>query len=167
MAAALSAFHLRIPVMHVEAGLRTGGSNMSPFPEELNRQLVSTHRRDFTSLRPPPNLENLIREDIPVEADLRHREHGHRRLQWASKIDVRFANPELQELHEGGERIVDDHRPPTGELGRGAASGSRTGVARLAEAEPETHFVSFRCTPTQRVREALTRAAARGSTTSC
>src|SRR5690606_23841625 len=39
MAAALSAFHLRIPVMHVEAGLRTG-SNLSPFPEELNRGVI-------------------------------------------------------------------------------------------------------------------------------
>ena len=42
MAAALSAFHLRIPVMHVEAGLRTGGTNLTPFPEELNRQVIST-----------------------------------------------------------------------------------------------------------------------------
>src|SRR6201995_5309506 len=42
MAAALSAFHLHIPVMHVEAGLRTGGSNLSPFPEEMNRQVIST-----------------------------------------------------------------------------------------------------------------------------
>ena len=45
MSAALSAFHLRIPVMHVEAGLRTGGNNLTPFPEELNRQLISMHRR--------------------------------------------------------------------------------------------------------------------------
>src|SRR6476661_3291452 len=42
MAAALSAFHLHIPVMHVEAGLRTGHGNLTPFPEELNRQVIST-----------------------------------------------------------------------------------------------------------------------------
>ncbi len=43
-AAALSAFYLRIPVGHVEAGLRTYEMH-SPFPEEFNRQaadLVST-----------------------------------------------------------------------------------------------------------------------------
>ena len=39
-AAALSAFYLRIPVAHVEAGLRTGIWN-SPFPEEFNRVAIS------------------------------------------------------------------------------------------------------------------------------
>ena len=38
--AALSAFYARIPVGHVEAGLRTE-SFASPFPEELNRRLTS------------------------------------------------------------------------------------------------------------------------------
>lgn len=38
-AAALSAFYLRIPVAHVEAGLRTR-NKYSPFPEELNRTLT-------------------------------------------------------------------------------------------------------------------------------
>ncbi len=37
--AALSAFYQRIPVIHLEAGLRTGNLS-SPFPEEANRQLV-------------------------------------------------------------------------------------------------------------------------------
>ena len=39
-AAALAAFHRRIPVIHVEAGLRTGDLQ-SPFPEELNRQIIA------------------------------------------------------------------------------------------------------------------------------
>jgi UDP-N-acetylglucosamine 2-epimerase (non-hydrolysing) len=39
MAGALAAFHRRIPVGHVEAGLRTGNL-MEPWPEEMNRRVV-------------------------------------------------------------------------------------------------------------------------------
>ena len=39
-AAALAAFYAKIPVGHVEAGLRTA-TIMEPFPEELNRRLTS------------------------------------------------------------------------------------------------------------------------------
>jgi UDP-N-acetylglucosamine 2-epimerase (non-hydrolysing) len=39
-AAALAAFYRRIPVGHVEAGLRTG-DRYAPFPEELNRRLIT------------------------------------------------------------------------------------------------------------------------------
>ena len=39
-AASLAAFYERIPVGHVEAGLRTGNVN-SPWPEEMNRRLTS------------------------------------------------------------------------------------------------------------------------------
>ena len=38
-AASLSAFYLKIPIGHVEAGLRTY-NKFSPFPEEMNRQLT-------------------------------------------------------------------------------------------------------------------------------
>jgi UDP-N-acetylglucosamine 2-epimerase (non-hydrolysing) len=38
-AAALAGFYARIPVAHVEAGLRSG-QRYSPFPEEINRRLV-------------------------------------------------------------------------------------------------------------------------------
>ncbi|MBN1312783.1 MAG: UDP-N-acetylglucosamine 2-epimerase (non-hydrolyzing) [Anaerolineae bacterium] len=40
MTAALAAFYLRIPVGHVEAGLRTHDI-YNPFPEEINRHLIS------------------------------------------------------------------------------------------------------------------------------
>ena len=39
MAAAMAAFYARIPVGHVEAGLRTGNMD-SPWPEEMNRSIV-------------------------------------------------------------------------------------------------------------------------------
>jgi UDP-N-acetylglucosamine 2-epimerase (non-hydrolysing) len=40
MATALAAFYERVPVVHVEAGLRTGNL-LAPWPEELNRRIVT------------------------------------------------------------------------------------------------------------------------------
>lgn len=40
MATSIASFYLKIPIAHVEAGLRTYNIN-SPFPEEMNRQVVS------------------------------------------------------------------------------------------------------------------------------
>ena len=40
MVAALAGFYQQVPVGHIEAGLRTG-SRYSPFPEEMNRHLIS------------------------------------------------------------------------------------------------------------------------------
>jgi len=41
MAAAMAAFFARVPVGHVEAGLRTWDLN-NPYPEEMNRRVIST-----------------------------------------------------------------------------------------------------------------------------
>jgi UDP-N-acetylglucosamine 2-epimerase (non-hydrolysing) len=153
MAASLSAFHMRIPVMHVEAGLRTGGNNMTPFPEELNRQVIST----IAALHFAPtsgNLQNLVREDIPVAQVFVTGNTGIDALRWASKMDVRFANPELQALVDGDSRIVvitAHRRENWGDGLRGIAAG----VARLAREQRDVEFV-LPVHPNPRVREVLT-----------
>ena len=64
MAAALSAFYQRIPVGHVEAGLRTY-NRYAPYPEEMNRML--TGRLAELHFAPTDTArENLIRESVPV-----------------------------------------------------------------------------------------------------
>lgn len=65
MAAALSAYYRKIPVDHVEAGLRSGDI-YSPWPEEVNRKLVGS----IASLHfaPTPRAaEALIHENVPGE----------------------------------------------------------------------------------------------------
>jgi UDP-N-acetylglucosamine 2-epimerase (non-hydrolysing) len=154
MAAALSAFHLRIPVMHVEAGLRTGGSNLTPFPEELNRQVIST----IAAMHFAPtsaNLQNLVRENIPVGQVFVTGNTGIDALRWSSQLEnIRFANPELQALFDGDSRIVvvtAHRRENWGDGLRGIA----TGVSRLAQAHPDVNFV-LPVHPNPRVREVLT-----------
>ena len=65
-AAALAAFYQRIPVAHVEAGLRTD-DRYSPFPEELNRRLTS-RLSDLHFAATKHAAENLWREGTPREA---------------------------------------------------------------------------------------------------
>ncbi|VAW82551.1 UDP-N-acetylglucosamine 2-epimerase [hydrothermal vent metagenome] len=62
MAASLAAFYLRIPVGHVEAGLRTYDIN-SPFPEELNRQITS-RLADFHFAPTEQARQNLLSEQV-------------------------------------------------------------------------------------------------------
>jgi len=68
MAAALAAFYARARVAHVEAGLRTGNID-SPWPEEMNRRLVT----QLASLHFPPTptaAANLAREGVAGTAQL-------------------------------------------------------------------------------------------------
>ena len=65
LAGALAGFHRRIPVGHVEAGLRSGNL-MSPFPEEMNRRVVS-QMASFHFAATEENRSNLLAEDVPSE----------------------------------------------------------------------------------------------------
>lgn len=139
MAAALSAFHLHIPVMHVEAGLRTGGPPNTPFPEEMNRQVIGC----IAGMHFAPtsaNLENLVREDVRVSQIFVTGNTGIDALQWASGLDVRFANERLNELYDSDRRVVVVTAHRRENWGDGLM-GIAEGVARLADAHPEVSFV--------------------------
>ncbi|EPR7623013.1 TPA: non-hydrolyzing UDP-N-acetylglucosamine 2-epimerase [Klebsiella michiganensis] len=62
MAASLAAFYQRIPVGHVEAGLRTGDLS-SPWPEEGNRTLTG-HLATYHFAPTETSRQNLLRENI-------------------------------------------------------------------------------------------------------
>ena len=60
--ASLAAYYKRIPVAHIEAGLRTG-NNYSPWPEEGNRRLASV-LADYHFAPTEISKANLISENI-------------------------------------------------------------------------------------------------------
>ena len=63
MAASLAAFYARVPVGHIEAGLRTRDNNY-PYPEEVNRRITSviaTHHFAPTERA----RQNLLHDGIP------------------------------------------------------------------------------------------------------
>lgn len=64
-AASLAAFHRKVKIAHVEAGLRTGDI-LSPWPEEMNRRLLTP----ITSLHFPPTArsrDNLLAEGVAAD----------------------------------------------------------------------------------------------------
>ncbi len=65
LAGAMAAYFHRIPVGHVEAGLRTDNPYL-PFPEEMNRRLTS----QLTRLHFAPTIrarDNLLKEGVPAD----------------------------------------------------------------------------------------------------
>ncbi|MGI8554953.1 MAG: non-hydrolyzing UDP-N-acetylglucosamine 2-epimerase [Pyrinomonadaceae bacterium] len=65
LAGALAGFNRKIPVAHIEAGLRSGNIS-SPFPEELNRRLVSNIAA-FHFAATERNRQNLLAERVSDE----------------------------------------------------------------------------------------------------
>jgi UDP-N-acetylglucosamine 2-epimerase (non-hydrolysing) len=62
LAGAIAAFNRKIKIGHVEAGLRSGNID-SPFPEEMNRRLIS-QISTVHFCATPKNKENLLAENI-------------------------------------------------------------------------------------------------------
>lgn len=151
-AAALAAFHLRIPVVHVEAGLRTGGLNLSPFPEELNRQLITC----IAAMHFAPtdkNEENLVRENVAASQIFVTGNTGIDALHWAAGLDVPIGDPRVAQAVEDDGRVVvvTAHRRENWD---GGLTGIAEGVARVADSHPDVRFV-LPMHPNPAVREQL------------
>lgn len=138
-AAALGAFHLRIPVAHVEAGLRTSDT-LSPFPEEANRQLVS-RLATFHFAPTFRNKSNLVREGVPFGRIFVCGNTAIDALHWAAKLKEPYGDPALEDLETDESQrviVVTAHRRENWGAGLqriGAA------VAALAERYPDVRFV--------------------------
>jgi UDP-N-acetylglucosamine 2-epimerase (non-hydrolysing) len=151
-AAALAAFHLRIPVVHVEAGLRTGGLNLSPFPEELNRQLITC----IAAMHLAPtdkNEENLVRENVAASQIFVTGNTGIDALRWAAGLDVPIRDPLVAQVVEDDGRVVvvTAHRRENWD---GGLTGIAEGVALVATSHPDVSFV-LPMHPNPAVREQL------------
>lgn len=66
LAAALAAYYLRIPVAHVEAGLRTN-DRYNPFPEEINRRFID-HLAQLHFAPTERARLNLLRESLETSS---------------------------------------------------------------------------------------------------
>ncbi len=90
---ALAAFYNQVPIAHVEAGLRTD-KKYSPFPEEMNRQMIDC-LADYFFAPTEDSKNNLLKENINEEkiivtgntvidamATTVKSEYGHPALDW-------------------------------------------------------------------------------------
>jgi len=94
--AGLAAFYQQIPVGHVEAGLRSGNI-YSPYPEEMNRMLVS-RMASIHFAATSGNRENLVGEGVSSDQIYLTGNTVIDALKMVIKEDYHFENPLLNEL---------------------------------------------------------------------
>ena len=134
--AGLAAFYEKVPVLHVEAGLRTD-DRYNPFPEEMNRrltsQLVSLH---FAPT--PRSRTNLLRDGIdPADVVVTGNTVIDALLDVVAR-GLRPQNPALELLDGRPAVLVTTHRRESwgAPMARTAAA-----VARLAKEFPDVRFL--------------------------
>ena len=108
MAAALSAFYAKIPIGHVEAGLRTF-DKYYPFPEEINR-VFTDYICTYHFAPTEKSRENLIKSQIPSDNIYKTGNTVIDALLYTTKhydkdIDGLNLNPELRTI------LLTSHRP--------------------------------------------------------
>jgi UDP-N-acetylglucosamine 2-epimerase (non-hydrolysing) len=138
MAAAIAAFYRQIPVVHVEAGLRSHDIS-SPFPEEANRKIVS----QVASLHLAPTAtsrDNLLREGVDPDTIVVTGNTVIDALFHTVGTDVRWSQTDVQQLVESGSRLllVTTHRR---ENWGGAMEGVGRALREIADAYPDDTII--------------------------
>lgn len=137
-AAALAAFYEQVPVVHLEAGLRTD-DRYAPFPEEINRRLVT----QLASLHLAPtaaNRANLESEGVRPDAIA---VTGNTVIDALLTITARaysYDDPRVEKVVRSGRRVivVTTHRRESwGERMRGVA----TALAAVARERDDTELI--------------------------
>ncbi|MEP7368301.1 MAG: UDP-N-acetylglucosamine 2-epimerase (non-hydrolyzing) [Dermatophilaceae bacterium] len=108
--AALAAFYQGLPVVHLEAGLRTGNIR-APFPEEANRRLIAPLAA--LHLAPTPqSRDNLLGEGICAHDVVVTGNTVIDALQMSLRTPPNFSDPRVGHLVASGRRIllVTSHR---------------------------------------------------------
>lgn len=163
---ALAAYYARIPVGHVEAGLRTG-DKYNPFPEEMNRHLIdvmadiyfppttnSMEQLKLENLKAPafvtgntvidallsisrrPAPEGLL-SDIPDDADVVMVE-AHRRENWGEPMrQICLGLKDLAEAKPGLRIVFPVHMNP---VVRDTVYGILSGLPNVSLIEPQDYL---------------------------
>lgn len=138
VASALAAFNRQIPVVHLEAGLRSGNL-ASPFPEEGNRR-VTTQVASLHLAPTPESRLNLIREGVDPDAIAVTGNTVIDALLHARSRRHEPADPRVREAIDSGHPIilVTAHRR---ENWGAAIAGVGRALRRLAERYPDWRIV--------------------------
>lgn len=136
--ASIAAFYREIPVVHLEAGLRSGNL-FSPFPEEANRKITS----QIASLHLAPTSEsrdNLLHDGINADDITITGNTVIDALFHTVEQEVEFSDPKLTEVVNSGRRIllVTSHRREN--IGEPMVH-TAAALKRLAEKYPEDAIV--------------------------
>lgn len=104
LAGAIAGTQAEVPVIHVEAGLRSGRLD-SPFPEEANRRLVA--QVAALHLAPTPgNAANLIREGVDHTTIAVTGNTIVDALHWGCTRAPVFTDPALADLEDDPRRVI-------------------------------------------------------------
>lgn len=137
-AAALAAFYEQIPVIHLEAGLRTGDP-YSPYPEEINRRLAT--RLAGLHLAPTATSRaNLLAENVDPASVVVTGNTVIDALLWAVARRLDYGDPALQDLDGTNAPVllVTAHRRESWGAPMRAVGRS---LARIARSHPKLRIV--------------------------